>query len=274
MIRIAELHPNQIAERLTGRDYLSWSAITSYCACPLRYKLRYMEGLPEESVSASLAYGAAFHCALEYHFRELLAGNPPPSLDSLLAAYCEGWSEYDGREVQFGKGDDHATLGALARRMLEAFQQSAAARPAGILLGIEEELTGELVTGVPQMLARIDLLVDQGDELLLVDFKTARCRWSDDQANESAGQLHLYHELARPIADGRPIKLQFVVATKTKTPEVLPYDIPADPARIRRTLRIVERVWSAVNAGIFYPAPSALHCPGCSFRAACQAWRG
>jgi hypothetical protein len=42
MIAVADLHPNQIAEQLTGRPYTSWSAITTYMACPLRYKLHYV----------------------------------------------------------------------------------------------------------------------------------------------------------------------------------------------------------------------------------------
>ena len=30
--------PTAIAERLTGRSYLSWSAISTYLRCPLKYR--------------------------------------------------------------------------------------------------------------------------------------------------------------------------------------------------------------------------------------------
>ena len=56
---------------------------------------------------------------------------------------------------------------------------------------------------VPDLLACVDLLVDEGDGLKLTDLKTARSRWSREQVQDSAGQLLLYHELAKPIADGR-----------------------------------------------------------------------
>ena len=63
MIAPAAPHPNQIAEQLTGRAYTSWSAISCYCACPLRYEFRYLQNLPEPTVSAALAFGGAFHSA-------------------------------------------------------------------------------------------------------------------------------------------------------------------------------------------------------------------
>ena len=204
MIAPAAPHPNQIAEQLTGRAYTSWSAISCYCACPLRYDFKYCENLPEPTVSAALAFGGAFHRACEHQYRELLEGRPAPALDALMAAYNDAWAEHDGKAIQYGKDDDRSTLDDLAGRMLGAFQASDVANPPGTIIGIEEELTGELVPGVPDLLARVDLLVDAGDHILITDLKTARSRWSQEQARESAGQLLLYHELAKPMADGRP----------------------------------------------------------------------
>jgi hypothetical protein len=36
---------NEVAKRLTGRDYISWSAISTFRTCPLKYKFRYIDGL-------------------------------------------------------------------------------------------------------------------------------------------------------------------------------------------------------------------------------------
>jgi putative RecB family exonuclease len=274
MIAPAGVHPNQIAERLTGRPYTSWSAISCYCACPLRYMFRYCENLSEPSVSAALAFGGAFHRACEQQYRELLEGNPAPTLDALMVAYNDAWAEHDGKEIQFSRDDDRGTLDDLAGRMLSAFQSSEIANPHGTIIGIEEELTGELVPGVPDLLARVDLLVDAGDSLVITDMKTARSRWSAEQVRESAGQLLLYHELAKPMAEGRPIRLQFAVATKLKNPEVQVYEVDADPQQIERMKRIAERVWEGIERRIFYPSPSAMQCPGCPYREHCREWQG
>ncbi len=83
----AEARPAEQAFKPTPaqRDYISYSALSTYRMCPLRYRFKYVVGLPEATVSASLALGAAIHSAVEFHFRQLLEGNEPPSLDELMA---------------------------------------------------------------------------------------------------------------------------------------------------------------------------------------------
>jgi hypothetical protein len=47
-------HPNEVALALTGRPYVSFSALNTFMTCPLRWYFRYVVGIPEETVSASL----------------------------------------------------------------------------------------------------------------------------------------------------------------------------------------------------------------------------
>lgn len=253
------------------RDYLSYSAITTYQGCPLRYFFRYVAGLPERTVSSSLVFGSAIHRAVEHHFNELLIGNEPPTLEALVGEYDRHWQEVDAAAVQFGKEENIDTLSGLATRVLGAFQLSSAAIPEGRIVGIEEELRGPVVAGCPDLLGRIDLLIETAEELVVTDFKTSRSRWSREQANDAAGQLLLYHELVRDFVRKR-VRLRFAVVTKAKEPAVDLLEVPVDNARIDRTKRIVERVWRAIQSGVFYPAPSAQQCATCSFREPCRRW--
>jgi hypothetical protein len=170
------------------RDYISPSAITTYQQCPQRYRFKYVDGLPETIVSLALSFGGAIYSALEFQFTELLCGNKPPSQDQLLDVFQEAWrgraTEYE--DIRFGKGEDHNSLSSLADRMLTAFQATPAATAADTVIGIgiEEELRRELIPGVPDLLARIDLLTTTSDALVITDFKTARRRWSQGQAVE------------------------------------------------------------------------------------------
>jgi hypothetical protein len=116
-----EFSPNDIALALTGRGYVSYLALALYQQCPLSYYFRYVKGLPEETVSASLVFGGANHAAVERHFREFLSGGPPPPVDDLLGAYHAAWRERDLGTVLFGKEDDRSSLDRLAGRMLTAF---------------------------------------------------------------------------------------------------------------------------------------------------------
>jgi hypothetical protein len=217
---------------------------------------------------------AGLHAGIEHHFRELLVGNEQPSLDTLLDVFWSAWHEHDGQTVILSKGEDINSVGALAERMFRVFQASLFAQPQGTILGVEEELRGPLLPGLPDLLARVDLLIEERDALVVSDFKTARTDWSEEHITDAASQLLLYHELAKPLADDKPVRLRFALLTKTKLPELILHEVPVDPRQIERTKRIVERVWRAIQAGQFFPSPSPLNCHSCPYREPCRAWSG
>lgn len=254
--------------------YLSYSRISLYQQCPLRFYFRYVAGLPERTISSSLVFGSAVHRAVEHHYNSLLAGEDPPCLDELLAEYDQAWQNLDPETVQFGERDDIESLGKLAQRMLVAFQGSPLARPEGHIIGVEESLRGPIIPSCPDLLGRLDLLIETDNEIVVRDLKTARKRWSQEQVEDQSGQLLLYGELVKPLAPAKQLRLQFAVLTKTKEPSIDLHEVTVNKQRIDRTKRIVERVWQAMEAGVFYPAPSAMNCPGCPFREPCRAWIG
>jgi putative RecB family exonuclease len=266
--------PGDVATYLTGRDYLSYSAVSTFQACPLRYFFKYRQGLSERFVSSSLVFGSAIHSAIEIHYREQMRGIQKPPLELLRQVYREKWTHFGSQSIRFGKEEDRASLDVLSNRVLTTFQSSDLAQHPGTILGIEEELRGDLIPGCPEILARVDLLRDAGDALVLTDFKTSRARWSEEQVEESAGQLLLYHDLVKPLADGRPVRLEFAVITKTKIPTLVRHPVPVDFRDVERMKRVVHRVWTAIQTGLFYPSPSPLNCGGCPFREPCREWMG
>jgi RecB family exonuclease len=268
-------HPPPAAAGKPGqRGYLSFTAVALFQACPLRHYFRYILGLPEETISASLVLGSCIHASVQYHFEQLLAGNAAPDLDTLLDVFQDTWQSYQGKKIQFPKGETRDSLGRLADRMLRSFRASAFARPQGTILGIEEELQGELIPGLPDLLGRLDLIVDTPEALLITDFKTTRTGWSQSHVEEAAPQLLLYSELAKSLAGGKAIRLGFAVLSKAKQPELAFHPVPLDPHQMERTKKVVERVWHAMQAGQVYPRPSPINCPGCPYRAPCRKWKG
>jgi putative RecB family exonuclease len=265
---------NEVAKRITGRDYISWSALSTFRTCPLKYKFRYIDGLPEESVSSALVFGTGIHTAIEQHFQAHLAGDPKPDLDTLLFAYRSAWLPHEPDAIQFGSTETRASLDALASKMLTAFLSSPAASVRGRVLGVEEPVRGLLVEGVPDLLGRIDLLTEDSDSLVITDIKTSRGKWSAEQVEDSGEQLLLYSHLVSEIAPGKTVRTRFLIITKAKEPVVEEHTREVKPAAVKRTLAGVERVWRAIEAGVFYPAPSVMSCSSCGYRAACRAWRG
>ena len=269
-----------IAEKAVPRsppkefDHISFSSISLFQSCPLRWYFKYCLGLTERSISSSLVLGSALHAAVQYHFEQLLMGRTTSDLDTLLEVFQNAWQSFDESIIRYSAGEGRDDIGALADRLLRAFLSSDFARPRGYVIGIEEELRGQVIPGAPDLVGRVDLLVDTGPELVVSDFKTARCTWNDLKVEDLAPQLLLYSELVKPLADGRPIKLEFAVLTKTKVPELTIHEVPNDPRQVLRTKKIVERVWQAIQTGAFYPNPGPLTCGTCPFRQPCREWTG
>jgi putative RecB family exonuclease len=211
-------HPPNTTTQKGVFDHLSFSAISLFQSCPLRFFFHYFLALPEETISASLVLGASLHQAIQFHFEQLLAGQPLPDLDTLLAVFQDHWQTYEPQTIQYGKTENRDTLGHLADRMLRTFLRSDFAHPKGIILGVEEELRAAIIPGCPDLLARVDLLFETEDALQVLDFKTARSAWSRDKVEEAAPQLLLYSELAKTLTDGKPLCLSFAVLTKTQSP--------------------------------------------------------
>ena len=265
---------NEVAKKLTGRDYISWSALSTFRTCPLKYKFRYVDGLPEESVSSALVFGTGIHSAVEQHYQAILSGEEQPDVDRLMFAYRSAWLPHDPDAIQFGSTETRATLDALAARMLTAFLSSPAASVQGRVLGVEEEIRGMLVEGVPDLYGRVDLLTEDSDSLVVTDIKTSRGKWSQEQVEDSGEQLLLYSHLASEISPGKRLKTRFLIVTKTKEPQIEEHTREVNQAAVKRTLAGVERVWRAIESGVFYPAPSTMNCASCGYRAACRAWMG
>jgi len=269
--------PNQRALALTGRDYLSPSAISSYQRCPLQFRFRYIDNLEPEFTSSSLVFGGSIHSAIEHHFRLLFEGRPAPSVDELVGVYDDAWTARSDTPVRLGKSETVETLRNLARRMLTAFQVSELSKLDGRLLGVEEELRGSVVPGCPDVLGRVDLLVHDHDSVQIIDFKTSRSRWSEFDVELASAQQLLYAELVAPLAEALGdlrVEISWIVLTKTKSPSVERHTLTPDAKQVARTKLIVRRVWDAIEGGNFHPSPSAMSCSTCAFRNACRAWEG
>ena len=75
----------------------------------------------------------------------------------------------------------------------------------------------------------MDLILETGEELIVLDFKTSRAHWSAEEVEFAAMQLLIYHELVQPLADGRAVRLEFAVVTKTKFPSLDRHSVSVDP---------------------------------------------
>ncbi len=158
--------------------------------------------------------------------------------------------------------------------MLAASLASDLTNQEGRILGVEDELRGEMTPQLPDLLGRIDLILETDDSVVVQDFKTSRSAWNDQQAENQSEQLLLYADLVRRLIPGKRLRLQFAVITKAKSPKVQLLEASFEQSKLDRTKRVFESVWSAIQSGHFYPSPSPMQCPSCGYRNQCAAWRG
>ena len=267
--------PNRLAERITGRSYLSHSQVSLMRSCPLKFSLTYIEQAPKDFIPVSLILGGSIHFALETYFRAKLEGLSITH-EALLSAYHDAWRRQKAQAgenvpVRFGKGETDDTVHALADRILTSFLASPLASPKGEILGIEEELRVVLDPGLPDILAKVDLVTRTDGALHVVDFKTSRSRWTEEKARESGEQLLLYGVTVGGMSRslGLPVKLHFAILTKAKKPVVQLMPVPTDPGRVEAMKETFGQVWEAIQTGNFYPNPNPMHCTTCPFKSRC-----
>jgi putative RecB family exonuclease len=268
--------PNSKPEGVAGRDFVSWSQLSTFRQCPLKYQFRYLDKAEPEFVASALLVGSSIHSAIELHHRRQLEGGEQPTLDELLTEFWDEWKARveESPEVRFGKSESFNTIHDLAKRMLSGFLASELSEPSGVVIGIEESLRGVLITDQPEFLGIVDLVYELDDKLTIRDYKTSRSKWSQGTAESSADQLMLYGELAKTMLPDTKLTLEFVVLTKTKSPTIQALQVTVDPRRIERTKRVAELSLDAIATGVFYPNKSPMNCSTCPYRAACAAWSG
>jgi putative RecB family exonuclease len=155
--------------------------------------------------------------------------------------------------------------------MIGAFLVSPLASPRGMILGIEEELRVQLDPDLPDLLAKVDLVTKTDGSLHVVDFKTSRSKWNQQEAEESAEQLLLYRTTVKRMSEHLDVsvKLHFAIITKAKKPVVLLIPVEVDENRIAGLKESVGQIWQAIQAGNFYPNPTPQNCVTCPFRSRC-----
>jgi putative RecB family exonuclease len=226
-------------------------------------------------MSSSLAIGRAMHRAIECWYESRMRGDPEPDADALLTAFWDEWRCCaEEKSVTLGKNESVSSIDGLARRVLTSFVGSPASQLEGRIIGIEEEVRGSVIEGVPDFLGRVDLVIESETNVLVVDWKTSRSRWSDLQTELSSSQLLMYGELCRDMVREKPIQLRYGVIAKTKTPTVELKSVAFDAQKVDRTKAMIKHAWSAIEQGNFYPCPSTMNCCSCPYRRQCDAWVG
>ena len=254
---------------LTLPRSLSPSRVTSFTSCPLAFRLRAIDRLPEAPSPHALK-GTLVHRALDRLFWE-----HPPGRRTREAAASEldtAWEELrtDPQLLALALSDEEAQdfrddATSLVGNYFE-LEDPDSVRAVGVELSLEADLDGLRIRGI---LDRLD--VTQEGELAVIDYKTGRAPATRHEQGRLAG-VHMYALLCEQVLGRAPVEVRLLHLREplTITAHPTPQTIRGQRQRTLAVWHAIERACERVD---FQPRPSAL-CSYCSFQPWCPVFGG
>lgn len=270
--------------------HLSVSKIEAYLKCPLAFKYRYIDKVPELT-SPVLAAGSAFHAVVEHGLRERAAGRvpDPKDLDDRFEPAWDRQFEEDAKRPSFlGWREDPEDPTDRMKKEYRALVRLAATevlpKISPWMLGrdpmIEHRVDLELSSpeGPFKLLGFIDLL---GDDGVLRDWKTTREEAPPTQEEaeyrrkkNARGWLQFaaYSFQTWPLTGQEDQPAQKIFMIRGPHPRVEYFDYVITQRHREWFLRVAAEVWVAIKRGLYVPNNTGWWCDArfCSFHSPCQ----
>lgn len=254
------------------RPHWSYSAITQYLSCPLRYFFQRIQRLPQTSVGSSLVLGSSVHAALaEYH--RTIQHDEPTDAAKLHQIIADTWAKRQNEtSITFRAGETQVDLLAQGVSLLELYLKEP---PPDHIIGIEQEILSPLHNSRGEyletpLLAIADLITEGNEELTVQEFKTSGRAYSEMEA-ETSLQPTCYVNAVQE-AFGQPATVEYTVLVKTKTPKLQRLKAVRHDDDLARLGDIVENIERSIEAKVFYPVENPLNCSTCPYRQPCREW--
>lgn len=257
------------------KDHISYTQISTYLACPLKYNFQYVEQAAWPFKPEGLVFGSAIHQALEHYYLGRKESRDVP-IPELVAIYDAAWEkESSENTVLFKNGNTAEKLLQSAEAMLKAFKEGV--QP-GEVIAVEQPFSVDMVDpesgeslGVP-LAGRIDLVERlENQSIAVVDQKTAARAYDKDKVEQDLQLTAYSYVMARQGHTLDELQLRFDVLLKNGSYKLLSYKTSRSMEDLKRFYKTARSVLRAVQAQAFYPVRSWM-CTDCPFADKCSKW--
>lgn len=251
-------------------DYLSWSRISAFMRCPRQYAMRYIERFPPEHRPVALLFGTAWHDTVGVYLEGAGTATTPELVDVFAESFDHEIAEGEA-PVHFDEDETRETIIDTARGMVEAFLDAVTPpfelidRERSFSIELAHPVTGEILP-VP-IVGSIDAVISRNGEKLLWELKSSKRKWTADQL-ENDGQVTLYQIAARSLGHANA-KLELVVATKSKRPDVQVERVVRHRRDEQELAELVFGVLAAIETGVDFRVRS-WQCRSCQWAGTCS----
>lgn len=250
------------------RAALSPSRAGDFMQCPLLYRFRVVDRLPE-APSAAASRGTLVHAVLERLFDLPAAERSPQAAQRLIEPQWRALVEAEPELAELVAEDGLADWVAEAFRLVQRWfelENPTRLEPAARELYVETEVDGLTLRGYVD---RLDIA--PGGEVRVVDYKTGRSP-SELFEGKALFQMKFYALVWWRTEGVIPAMLQLVYLGNGEIVRYEPSerDLLATERKIKALWVAIER---AASTGDWRPRPSRL-CDWCDHKAICPAWGG
>jgi hypothetical protein len=256
---------------MRGRPHWSYSSLNLLLnICSLQWAFEKIEKLPKPFTPVSLAFGSAYHRAMEFIAAHRMDGTLPAEgevRDLFHAAWERGQEEGPPLEKTDDSPDALAKLGA---GLAEAYLRQV--DPAERVVDYSRAFAVPVGASEKPLIGEIDCVVETAGETVLVDWKTSARRWPASQAEKSMQPTAYLYGAEQLQAGAGCSRFRFEVAIKNKTPVIDHSHTTRSPDDFLRLERMAETADRIVAHELFYPSEQSFACAGCVYAEPCRAW--
>ncbi len=244
--------------RISNRTprFISYSQLEAFSQCPLKYKYRYILGIPTPP-SHILSFGQTIHRTLrDFHREDLFKSHT--DLNRLLELYQHHWlpEGYESKEHQqqrFEEGEE------ILKKYFEEHQNFL-----GEPVQLEKKFTLR-VGGIPLIgsIDRVDKLPDGGFEI--IDYKTGRAK--EQKYVDKDAQLSIYALAAKEALGIEPKSLALYFVEENKK-----VSTTRSPEQLSKKREEIKKQIEEIKKSNFEPKVSML-CNWCSYKTLCPAYK-
>ncbi|PIU19799.1 MAG: hypothetical protein COT18_05630 [Elusimicrobia bacterium CG08_land_8_20_14_0_20_59_10] len=266
--------PAPAPARKSGLLAFSYSKLSLYEECPLKYKFKYIDKIKEEP-KYYFSLGSSIHTALEFLYA--VKAPPFPSVEEVCEAFKRDWNLKSYLEKGYRtqqRSDDDFQKGVLMLRAYYEHNRARLAPPFLLEYSTDVEVDGLLVRIIADKIE-----YQGGGSVLVTDYKTGK------DVKRAPTQLYMYQKITEmdPRLREKIAETYGHKVASVRIGGMLYYHVPSNKeyrfarADDREIGSFWERVLEAaesVRSQKFDPAPGERQCSWCDYKKLCPNFSG
>ena len=265
---------------MEGQLHFSYSQLSTFIICPMKYAHQYVWGTPPETKPVALPFGKAIHKAAEAYYRTLKDTGEIITVDQLIATFEMVFdNDIKSAEVELTLKDGE-TIAGLREQGIELVKlfhkeirpQKIAGVEVPFSVSVPDILNGGGDLGI-KLVGYYDLVErdDQGT-YLIAELKTSAQRFSSLRLQYDLQATVYSYAMSRMrlATSENSCLIRYDVLLKTKKPAFEHYFVTRTEADHKRLVHLINMVLKAIENRIFY-RNSDWPCADCQFKKACFA---